>query len=132
LDPRVQRLLRTALDIPVIQVYGTAESGGVITLQSVNDSSVDCVGVPSTTCEVKLRYDDGGRPVGAENKGEVMVKGGNVFTRYLHNHDLTKKVMDRDGWFATGDIGKIGPSGLLTLVDTMTNAKWKELHPMLP
>ena len=124
LEPRLVHTLRTMLVAPVIQVYGTAETGGVITVTRIDDQSCISVGAPSLSCEIKLRdFSEGNMNVGSNEPGELMVRGPNVFTGYLRNRTLTSKKLLEGGWFATGDLARIKPNGTVELVDTI--ADWK-------
>ena len=121
LQPRVQHLLRIVLRIPVVQLYGTSETGGVISIQHVADQAVDCVGGPTTACEVRLR-DSGGRGWSAagDRVGELMVRGANVFEYYHGNKSLTSEVLSKDGWFATGDIVELREDGSMEVKRKVT------------
>ncbi|KAH0785214.1 AMP-binding enzyme family protein [Histomonas meleagridis] len=119
---RVLHFLRTVLQVPIIQVYGTAETGGVISVQHVSSVGYTNVGAPCTSCEIKLRdFDEARIKVKDDKMGEILVKGQNVFVGYKGNKNLTKKVLSDDGWFATGDIGRINMNGEIELSDTVQN-----------
>ena len=73
------------------------------------------VGVPRTGVEVRVAGDEGrSQPVGAA--GEVQVRGNVVMTGYWGNPTATRDAFE-EGWLRTGDIGRFGATGLLTLVD---------------
>jgi long-chain acyl-CoA synthetase len=120
LPPRVQNLLKMVLQIPVIQVYGTAETGGVICVQNVSDIWLDRAGAPATTCEIRLRdFEPGGNKVSKMESGEILVRGANVFVGYYENKKATGAALSADGWFATGDLGKLKPNGTIEVIDSV-------------
>jgi len=65
--------------------------------------------------ELKL-VDDGGREVHADDPGEILVRGANVFSGYWPDSDGGP---GPDGWLATGDIGFLDHDGDLFLVDRL-------------
>lgn len=42
----------------------------------------------------------------AKGKGEIAIKGPTVFQGYFNNPELTEKVLDKEGWLLSGDIGE--------------------------
>ena len=52
-----------------------------------------------------------------EQSGELFVRGPTVISGYYNDPEASKKAFDEDGWFATGDVAKIGPHTDLVLVD---------------
>jgi acyl-CoA synthetase (AMP-forming)/AMP-acid ligase II len=60
--------------------------------------------------------DHRGDPVPVGEAGEVTVRGANVMTGYWNKPEQTEKAL-RDGWYWTGDIGRMDPNGYLYLLD---------------
>lgn len=73
------------------------------------------VGIPRSGVSVRIARDDGSEADAGE-VGEVIVKGDVVMEGYLNEPEATSKTL-RNGWLHTGDLGYIGKTGLLTLVD---------------
>ncbi|WP_457350340.1 malonate--CoA ligase [Roseateles sp. P5_D6] len=66
---------------------------------------------------VSLRIvDDEGRPCAADEIGHVQVRGPNVFSGYWQMPEKTAEEFTPDGWFKTGDVGRVGANGYLTLI----------------
>ncbi|MDH5239085.1 MAG: AMP-binding protein, partial [Acidimicrobiia bacterium] len=65
---------------------------------------------------VELRItDDDGADVSAGTTGSVEVNGPNVFAGYWQRPDATAESTRQDGWFVTGDVGRLEPDGRLRL-----------------
>jgi len=64
------------------------------------------VGQPFPGVEVRI-VDKSGHAVPKGQAGEVSVRGDNVFKGYLNRPEATGEVLSEDGWFATGDMGRI-------------------------
>lgn len=131
LNAQVQHNIRTILQIPVIQMYGVAEAGGICCIQHIEDKDVMDVGAPTTTCEIRLRnFFSACTNVNNGDQGEILVKGPGLFKCYYKNDDLTKKNLTDEGWFATGDLGRITPNGTLQVIDTIMdfNRRRKEIY----
>ncbi|CAK3880898.1 4-coumarate- ligase [Lecanosticta acicola] len=97
------------------QTWGTTETTGSITATGwdVRDETGSVGGILPNT---KLRIvDDDGVDVPAGEVGELLVKGPGVMQGYHHNETATREAI-RDGWYATGDIGKV-KDGLVYIVD---------------
>jgi malonyl-CoA/methylmalonyl-CoA synthetase len=73
------------------------------------------VGFPLPGVGVRVRADDGSEvPVG--EVGGIQVKGPNVFKGYWRMPDKTREEFTADGWFKTGDVGRIDEQGYVTIV----------------
>lgn len=100
--------LRAYLDrgIPVIQIYGSTETAPIVIHQRIPDAftTAGSTGRPALHCEASIR-DAAGNELLDEERGEIVVRGPNVMTRYWNDPEATAEVLDADGWFRTGDIG---------------------------
>lgn len=62
---------------------------------------------------IRLTNPDTGAPVSLHESGIIWFKGGNVFTGYLNDPKRSAEVLDADGWFRTGDVGRVDLDGFL-------------------
>ncbi|EAY22188.1 AMP-binding enzyme family protein [Trichomonas vaginalis G3] len=123
LEPSTLHLVRVMLSVPVIQIYGCAETAGVISVSSLTDSDCMSIGAPTLCCEVKLKdFNDANYIVSRMDPGQIFVRGPNVFAGYFRNSSLTAERL-KDGWFATGDLGKMRTNGTLEIVEPI--ADWR-------
>lgn len=60
---------------------------------------------------------DNGDVLGANERGELQVRGVTVFEKYWNNEEATKIAFDRNFWMKTGDVAIVSPEGLLFIVD---------------
>jgi len=98
------------LGIPVAIGYGQTEAGTVITVNRLDPFRAETVGAPLEGVEVKIHEPD------LEGRGEVWVRGPNVFQGYLEDPDLSAEVLTPEGWLKTGDLGVFDSTGHLRLV----------------
>lgn len=92
------------LGIDVIQGYGTTECSPGLTFNRVELNRLGSVGTPLPGVQIRIAED-----------GEVVAKGPNVFKGYWENEEATRAVLDKDGWYHTGDLGEIDKDGFLWL-----------------
>jgi acyl-CoA synthetase (AMP-forming)/AMP-acid ligase II len=100
-----------------LPMYGMSESMGHCTCASDDADSgrfgSDGRTLPGTEIRV---LDDDGRPTAPGEVGNVFLRGPNRLRRYKARPDLTARVIDAEGWFATGDRGRLDGHGFLTFV----------------
>lgn len=94
-----------ARGVPVIQVYGSTETGPIALHQRIEDAfaSVGSTGKPALHSEARIATRHG-RQAAAHERGEILVRGPNVMREYWNNPAATAEAL-KDGWFATGDVG---------------------------
>jgi len=106
---------------PIVEGYGLTECSPIVTQAPVDLSKprpvfTGSIGVPVPSTEVRCRRDDGswaniGEP------GELCVRGPQVMKGYWNRPEETAKVIDSEGWLATGDVAVMDESGFLKIVD---------------
>ena len=101
-----------------LQGYGLTETSPGGTLMPVDDwrRKLATAGKPFLHVEMRV-VDDAGAAAGHDEIGEVQFRGPNVFAGYWRRPDATADAFTADGWFRTGDLGRLDDEGFLTLVD---------------
>ncbi|MFA9391520.1 MAG: long-chain fatty acid--CoA ligase [Prolixibacteraceae bacterium] len=107
LQPRLERVF-WASGIKILNMYGLTETSPIITINRSDTPLVKLGTVGALIDGVKMKI--------AED-GEILCKGHNVMLGYFKNPELTAQVIDEDGWFHTGDIGKITHGKFLEITD---------------
>jgi long-chain acyl-CoA synthetase len=105
IGPDLFRFYRS-IGINLKQLYGSTETCAYVCLQPDGQIKFDSVGKPAPGVEVKL----------AEN-GEVLTRGANVLKEYYKRPDATAEVIDKEGYFHTGDAGVFDADGHLKIID---------------
>ncbi len=103
--------------VPLIEAYGLTETSPAATINPLDLPAYNgSIGLPVPSTELILR-DDAGNTVALGQPGEICIRGPQVMAGYWKRQDETDKVIDKDGWFASGDIGVMDERGFFRIVD---------------
>jgi long-chain acyl-CoA synthetase len=106
LQPRLARFYH-AIGVPVFEGYGLTETSPVVSVNSFTTGvQFGSVGKKLDNVEIKIEED-----------GEICTMGPCLMMGYYKRQDLTDEVIDKDGWFHTGDIGTLSDDGYLKITD---------------
>lgn len=102
---------------PVSEGYGLSETSPVATANKFSSSDfTGTIGLPLPSTEIAIRDDDGSNvPLG--EVGEICIRGPQVMAGYWNRPDETAKVMTKDGFFKSGDMGFMDERGYTKIVD---------------
>lgn len=131
--PDLIRTLREATGRPVLQTWGMAE--GAVTSSLITDPpDVQAFTIGKIQCpdaKVKVIDEDGMEvPVGCP--GELIYKGPFLFSGYYKDPELTKKSIDEDGFFHSGDQVVLDPSGNIKIVGRLKDIVRRGGEPISP
>lgn len=96
--------------------YGLTETSPVVSSSRHGEIQSGTVGTPVKGTELKV-VDAEGNALEAGEVGELLVRGPQVMKGYWLRPEETAKVLDKDGWFKTGDMALIQKDGYLKIVD---------------
>ena len=112
LRPEIGRLL-SASGIQVVEGYGLTETAPIVTINRFNPGMNRFGTVGITIPGVEIKFDQ----FGEDEDGEILVKGPNVMKGYFKKPEMTRQVITQDGWFRTGDVGKLVEKIFLQITD---------------
>lgn len=104
LSPTLFRFMN-AMGLICCQGYGLTETSPVLSVQDKDHLRVGSSGFPLANVDIKIAED-----------GEILAKGPNIMQGYYNNQEKTEEVFTEDGWFMTGDVGKL-EDGYLFITD---------------
>lgn len=100
----------SAIGMPVFEGYGMTEASPVIAVSDKSKGGRE-VGTPGRALP--------GVEVMTSEDGEILCRGHNVMMGYYKNPELTKEIIDEDGWLHTGDLGHIDAQGRIFITGRM-------------
>ncbi len=95
-----------SINIPILEGYGLTETTAPLTCNPFHRAKVGTVGTAFAAVTLKIAQD-----------GEILAKGPNVMSGYWNSPGATHEMFDSEGWFKTGDIGRLDSTGYLTITD---------------
>jgi long-chain acyl-CoA synthetase len=97
-----------ALGVPMLEVWGQTESAGAATATPPQRIKPGKIGLAAPYNEVKV-----------DARGELLIRGPNVFKGDLNQPEKTAETIDADGWLHTGDVGEVDADGYFRITDRM-------------
>jgi len=127
LDATVERFLRDG-KFPYAIGYGLTETAPLIAGSNPSQTKYQAIGPKVVDCELIIND-----PNPKTGEGEIWVKGPNVMLGYYKNEAETNKVITKDGWFKTGDLGVFDKEGWLShkgrLKNLIIGASGENIYP---
>ena len=105
-----------SVGVPITIGYGTTETAPLITFANYDKYKIASCGPAVEHMEVKVVSPDP-----ANVPGELIARGMNVMLGYYKNEEATNAVLDKDGWFHTGDLATMAPSGHIYIKGRIKN-----------
>lgn len=124
--PLDRKLSKTfyVLGFNIVEGYGLTETSPVVCSGFVEDLHLGTVGKPFDDVEIKISLDN-----------EILVKGPNLMKGYFNKPEETARVIDKGGWFHTGDQGKIDSNGNIIITgrikEIIITSYGKNIFPVL-
>eukprot|EP00049_Salpingoeca_infusionum_P005321 m.90870 g.90870 ORF g.90870 m.90870 type:complete len:719 (-) comp12931_c0_seq1:218-2374(-) len=115
----MMEFIRVVFGVQLHQGYGATETAAAALVTPSTYLGAGNVGEPIACCEIKLIDcpELNFTTQGDVCEGEILIRGPSVFKGYLNQPKMTAEALDEDGWFHTGDIGRINPDGAIQIID---------------
>lgn len=121
-----------AAGIRILEGYGLTETSPVVCCRLLGREIAHTVGPPVPETEIKIA-DERGNPLPPGQQGRIMIRGPQVMMGYYKDEDATKMVMDEEGRFDSGDLGRLTQTGELQITgrakDTIVLRSGENVEP---
>jgi long-chain acyl-CoA synthetase len=113
----LMRAFEARFGCTVLEGYGLSETSPVASFNRRDRGrKAGSIGLPLDGVEMRV-VDDESREVAPGNVGEIAIRGHNVMKGYFERPEATAEAIDADGWFRTGDMGRVDEDGFFFIVD---------------
>jgi long-chain acyl-CoA synthetase len=117
LPMEILKQFQTKFGVQILEGYGLSETSPVATFSDPDrDPRPGSIGVPIWGVWTKLVDPDWKTIEGADEVGEIAIRGHNIMKGYYNRPEATAEVL-RDGWFRTGDLARRDEDGFYYIVD---------------
>jgi long-chain acyl-CoA synthetase len=101
----------TIVGVPILVGYGLTETSPVVAARREHRNVLGTIGVAIPDVEVEVRDAETGAKLPSGEVGLIFTRGPHIMQGYHSDPDLTKEVIDENGWFDTGDLGFLTDDG---------------------
>jgi len=122
--------IEQGLHLEVVTGYGMTEAIPITIANNFRDVPKGSVGRPGWGTSLRI-VDETGANLPSDLPGEIWVRGAQVFAGY-HRSGETDDSFTKDGWFRTGDIGRLDEDGYLYIVDRLRDMIKRHGYPVYP
>ncbi|HEY7050093.1 MAG TPA: long-chain fatty acid--CoA ligase [Jatrophihabitantaceae bacterium] len=113
----VLRRFEDAFGCIVLEGYGLSETSPVASFNRPDRTrKPGSIGTPVRGVEMRV-VNEAGDPLPQGDVGEIAIRGHNIMKGYWHKPDATANAIDAEGWFRTGDVGRVDEDGYYYIVD---------------
>jgi long-chain acyl-CoA synthetase len=113
----VMKQFEEKFKISILEGYGLSETSPVACFSRLDKSrKPGSIGVPIHGIQMMIA-DENGHPLKAEEIGEVLIRGNNIMKGYYNKPEATKETFFPNGWFKSGDLGKMDIDGYFYITD---------------
>jgi long-chain acyl-CoA synthetase len=113
----VLRQFEDAFGCIVLEGYGLSETSPVASFNHPDrERKPGSIGTPINGVQMRV-VDPDGAEVAQGETGEIAIRGHNIMKSYWNKPEATAEAIDADGWFRTGDIGRVDEDGYYYIVD---------------